>query len=166
MIPTIRTERLTLRPYRFEDFPAYRDFLAGPRSRFMSGPHGAETAWAWFCNDTASWQFFGFGGLMIEAADGTLAGGVNITQGPDFPEPELGWFLFDGAEGKGYATEAALALRDALIADLPSLVSYIDRGNAPALRLAKRLGAERDAQAATPGGLGCLVLRHRVRVAS
>lgn len=164
MIPTIRTERLTLRAYRFADFPAYRDFLAGPRARFMSGPHGAETAWAWFCNDTASWQLFGFGGLMIEAPDGTLVGGVNVTQGPDFPEPELGWFLFDGAEGKGYATEAAIALRDALIGGLSSLVSYIDPENTPALRLAERLGARPDATAERPAGLDGLVLRHRGRV--
>jgi len=161
MIPTLFTERLTLRPSRLADFPAYCGFIGGPRSRYMGGPHDAQTAWAWFCNDTASWSFYGFGGLTIEAG-GAAVGMTGITHGPGFPEPELGWLLFDGAEGQGYAAEAAGALRDHLAPALPSLVSYIDPGNTRAIRLAERLGARPDEAAATPSGGGCRVWRHDI----
>lgn len=165
MIPTLTTRRLALRPYRIEDFPAYRAFVTSDRARFMGGPHPEATAWAWFCNDTASWALYGFGGLMIES-EARPVGCVTVTQGPDFPEPEIGWLLFEGFEGKGYATEAARALRALLAPRLPSLVSYVDPDNARAIRLTERLAAVRDPEAATPGGLGCLVFRHKVGAAA
>ena len=43
---------------------------------------------------------------------------------------------------------------------LPSLVSYIDRENAASIRLAERLGARLDPDAARPEGDDCLVYRH------
>jgi len=45
-----------------------------------------------------------------------------------------------GHEGRGYATEAALALRDWAF----SLVSYIAPGNAASVAVAERLGARLD----------------------
>lgn len=165
MIPTLTTRRLTLRPYRIEDFPAYRDFVTSDRARFMGGPHPDATAWAWFCNDTASWALYGFGGLMIEA-EGAPVGCVTVTQGPDFPEPEIGWFLFEGNDGEGYATEAARAFYALLAPRLPSLVSYVDAANTRAIRLAERLKAVPDPDAATPNGDPCLVYRYDVGTAA
>ncbi len=77
----------------------------------MGGPHGIRTAWEYFCNDTAQWTLFGHGGLMIvpNGMD-TPIGQVAVCHGPIFPEPELGWFLYAGHEGKGFATEAAAAV--------------------------------------------------------
>jgi len=51
-----------------------------------------------------------------------------------------------GHEGRGYATEAALALRDWAFSTLklPSLVSYIAPGNAASVAVAERLGARLD----------------------
>lgn len=160
--PTITSERLTLRPFRLSDFSDYAAFLASDRARHMGGPHGQEKAWSWFCNDIAHWPLFGFGGLIIEDSVGRRLGQVAVTKGLEFPDAQLGWFLFDGHEGKGFAGEAALALRRWIYANtgLKSLVSYIDRANRASIALAERMGAELDETAATPKGAPCFVFRH------
>ncbi|MEJ1992701.1 MAG: GNAT family N-acetyltransferase [Maritimibacter sp.] len=163
-IPTISTPRLTLRAPKFADFEHYAAFLASDRAGFMHGPLPRETAWSWFCNDTAHWTLFGYGALMIEA-EGQLAGQVAVTSGIQFPEPELGWFLFDGFEGKGYAGEAALALRDWVYTHcgLTTLVSCIDPANTASIKLATSLGAINDPDAPRPAGESpdeTLVYRH------
>jgi RimJ/RimL family protein N-acetyltransferase len=86
---------------------------------------------------------------------------VDISLGPRFPERELGWILFDGAEGRGIATEAASALRDwAAARGWTGLVSYIDPANHRSIALAQRLGARLDPHA-VPQDPGDLVYRHR-----
>ena len=82
-------------------------------------------------------------------ATGQCVGSVGINHGPLFPEKELGWFLHDGHEGQGYATEAARALRDWAARErrLPRLVSYIAPANAPSIAVARRMGAIPDATA-------------------
>ena len=148
---------------RYEDFPAYAAFLASDRAWGMGGPHGVRTAWEYFCNDTAQWTLLGMGGLMIVPRGQTEpVGQVAVCHGPIFPEPELGWFLYDGHEGEGYATEAARALRDWAfdVRRVPTLVSYVDPGNAASARVAERLGAVLDQTAPSPDP-GDLVYRHR-----
>ena len=81
-----------------------------------------------------------------------------------WPETEVGWVLFDSAhEGKGYATEAARRCVthawDALGWD--TAVSYIAKDNLASVRVAERLGATLDADAAAPNpDKPCLVYRH------
>jgi RimJ/RimL family protein N-acetyltransferase len=146
-IPTLRTRRLVLRPMLEADFPAYRNLMASPRSVYMGGPFDEARAWGMFCHDIACWTLYGHGGLMIDVAATTeCVGQVGINHGPLFPEKELGWLLYDGFEGQGYVTEAAIALRDWAFAELKlsSLVSYFDPANARSVAVAERLGAVRD----------------------
>ncbi|AJY48220.1 GNAT family N-acetyltransferase [Martelella endophytica] len=160
--PTLSTERLTLRPLVWDDWPAYSAFLASERARFMSGPHKVDTAWSFFCNDIAQWTLFGHGALMFEeTASGTTLGQVALCKGPLFPELELGWFVFAGAEGRGFAFEAAAALRNWGFQTLgmAECVSYIDPENHRSIRLAERLGARRDPEAEAPDPTS-LVYRH------
>ena len=161
-IPVIETERLLLRPLVFADWPAYFAFLASDRARYMGGPHTEETAWSFFCNDVAQWSLFGHGALMFEDCQtGETMGQVALCKGPLFPELELGWFVYDAAEGKGYALEAASALRDWGFATLgvSECVSYVDPDNAHSIRLAERLGARLDPDAPAPHPAN-LVYRH------
>ncbi|PDT03446.1 GNAT family N-acetyltransferase [Rhizobium chutanense] len=144
---TIRTERLRLRMPEIGDFEAYARLMASPRSAGMGGPFDLRAAWGMFCHDVALWQLFGHGALMIDLTEtGECVGQVGINHGPLFPEKELGWFVYDGHEGRGYATEAALALRDWAFGTLklPSLVSYIAPGNVASIAVARRLGARLD----------------------
>jgi RimJ/RimL family protein N-acetyltransferase len=159
--PTLTTARLTLRPATMADFGAYAAFLTTPRSRFMGGPHDVKTAWDWFCNDTAQWTLLDMGALIIER-QGRVIGQVAVCGGPIFPEPELGWFLYDSAdEGQGFAFEAAAAMRDWVLGPrgLATVVAYIDPMNAASIRLAERLGGQRDERAATPDGIATGVWR-------
>jgi RimJ/RimL family protein N-acetyltransferase len=159
--PTLQTARLVLRPAAMADFPIYRSFVTSDRTRFMGGPHDAAKAWDWFCNDMAQWALLDMGALIV-THQGRAVGQVAVCGGPIFPEPELGWFLFDAAdEGHGFAAEAASALRDwALgVRGLASVVSYVDARNAASIRLVERLGGWLDAGAATPDGMDTLVYR-------
>lgn len=159
--PTLSTARLVLRPAVMADFAAYAAFLATDRARYMGGPHDAKTAWDWFCNDTAQWVLLDMGALIV-THQGRVLGQVAVCGGPVFPEPELGWFLYDAAdEGHGFAAEAATAMRDWALGPrgLASVVCYVDAGNAASIRLAERLGAWLDRDAATPMNLPCAVYR-------
>ena len=159
-IPTLATERLVLRPHVAGDFDAFADMVTSARGKYMRENLSRIEAWGWFCGDIARWHLFGYGSLMIEA-DGETVGEVGINDGYGFPEPEIGWLLYDGFEGRGYAGEAAIALRkfayDAC--GLKTLVSYIDPRNTRSIALAERLGAIRDDSAERPEP-GDLVFRH------
>lgn len=146
-IPLLHTDRLRLRPPVQDDFEAYAVFMASDRAVHMGGPLRIARSWGMFCHDVASWTLFGHGALMIEKlADGTCIGQVGINHGPLFPERELGWLLYEGYEGAGYAKEAALALRAWALAErgLSGLVSYIDTANRRSINLAISMGAVGD----------------------
>lgn len=150
LIPTLRTDRLILRPPVIEDFPDYSALMASERATFMGGPFDERAAWGMFASDIAMWPLYGHGALMIEVAStGQCIGQVDINHGPLFPEKELGWFLYDGHEGHGYATEAGRALRDWAFGTcgLATLVSYFDPQNVRSMAVSERLGGTRDGAA-------------------
>lgn len=161
-IPTIETKRLRLRGPALSDFEDFQRIMMSTRAQYMGGPYNKAGAWGVFCHDIAGWAIFGHGGLMIDRKrDGVCIGQVGINHGPLFPEKELGWLLYDGHEGQGYATEAAAALRDWAFEELglTTLVSYCDPHNAPSIAVAERLGAVRDAFAPRPDA-DDVVMRH------
>lgn len=160
--PIIETERLLLRPMRIEDWPEYAEMMASQRAVHLGGPYSMRDAWGVFCHDVAQWALMRHGALMIEdRSTGSCLGQVGINHGPLFPEPELGWFVYPHAEGKGYAYEAAAAMRDWAfkVRGLNTLVSYMGRNNIRSRKLAERLGAQLDADAARPHPTD-LVFRH------
>lgn len=161
MIPTLYTDRLTLRPFRRDDFDAYADFMGSDRAIHMDGPIDREKAWTWFTNDIATWPLYGFGSLAIEH-NGTFAGGAGLVHPPHFPEPECGWFLFDGFTGQGFAEEAGRAMLNYTFAttQLKTIVSYIGEGNTASIRVAEKLGGTHDTHAQAPEETGTLVYRH------
>lgn len=161
-IPTIQTDRLTLRPMRAADWSDYHQLMASERSIYMGGPFCTAAAWGMFCADHAQWSLFGCGALMIDTtAAGNCIGQVSINAGPLYPEYELGWMLFPGAEGQGFAFEAATALREwgQGVEHIDTLVSYVDPENLRSINLAQRLGATLDSCAPRPDPTD-LVYRH------
>lgn len=164
--PTLTTSRLTLRAPAAQDWPAFRDFIAHPRSRFIRGDDMDEgKSWRAFCHLVGTWVARGYGSFVFTLQGSDQALGLTGPWHPiDWPEAELGWTVWsDAAEGKGYAHEAAAAARDHAFRDLgwKTAVSYIDPENARSIALATRLGAVLDPAAATPpGDKPCLVFRH------
>lgn len=148
--PTIETDRLLLRVPRLEDWPNFETLMTSDRATHMGGPYSVPVAWGWFCHGIALWQLFDVGNFSIISREtGECLGQIEINQGPRFPEPELGWQLIASAEGRGFAFEAATAMRDWAFSDrnLPTLVSYIGQENTRSIRLAERLGASLDEKA-------------------
>jgi RimJ/RimL family protein N-acetyltransferase len=165
MIPTLTTERLTLRAPEAADFEGYAAFFASERSVWEDGPLDRAAAWAEFATAAGGWVLRGFGSFsLVERASGRYLGEVGLYQPSHYPEPELGWILVAEAEGRGFAAEAARAVRDWAYATLGfgPLVSYIAEGNRRSIRLAERLGAvlEPGARASDPGAI---VYRHPAR---
>lgn len=163
-VPQLETDRLILRAMSFTDWPDYCAMMMSERAVHMGGPFTLAGAWGMFCADAAQWSLFGFGALMIdEKSTGRCVGQVGINDGPLFPEQELGWLLYAGAEGHGIATEAARAMRQWAfdMRGLKTLVSYIAPENHRSINLARRLGALPDHDARRPDP-DDIVFRHPV----
>ncbi|MFP7569800.1 GNAT family N-acetyltransferase [Marivita sp. S2033] len=163
--PLITTPRLALRPHRMDDMEAFWAFYQTPCAEFVGAPKTRTQMFFGLSSEIVSWGWMGHGAWAIDTAEGDFIGQIAITQPPHFPEREIGWTLFAPAQGKGYATEAALVALDwAWEQGIDTLVSYIDPDNVRSIALAKRLGATHDPDAALPDGetlRETLVFRHR-----
>ncbi len=141
--PVIKTARLVLRMPRFDDFAHRLAFYASDRAKWEGGPFAADQPWRIFASEVGQWPLMGFGPFSIDM-DGAYVGEVGIYQPHGYPEPELGWFVTDAAEGKGIASEAARAVmtwaRNSFGWD--HLDNYIDPGNARSIALGLRLGGK------------------------
>lgn len=162
--PVLVTERLTLRMPRYQDFAHRLAFYASDRSVWEGGPFDRLTAWRIFASEVAQWPLFGFGPFSIDdAATGEYMGEVGIYFPEGYPEPELGWFVIDSAEGRGIASEAARAVMVWAHRTFgwDHIDNYIDPGNDRSIALGLRLGGK---QINVPGvDPGDVVIRHDLR---
>ena len=146
--PVLETERLILRGPLQSDLPEVTRFLtSSPRLRAWGATVDEGQAWLGFLTGIGHWQWHGFGFFTLtERGQSLPVGRVGLLKHSSWPEVELAWHLFEGAEGKGYATEAAEAVRVwAYHAHgFDKLVSYIDCENHRSQAVAKRLGAQTD----------------------
>ncbi len=164
-VPTLETARLSLRPIRLTDFDTFFAILSSERAVFMEGPFDRDEAWSEFTQCVSGWMLRGVGYFTVLKRDtGAILGFVGLGMEFGDQEHELGYFLTEEAEGKGYATEAAEAVRDFGLGqqELPSLVSYVDLPNTQSAAVADRLGAKRDAQAETKFAEPVQVWRHQL----
>ncbi|MFK7762040.1 MAG: GNAT family N-acetyltransferase [Roseobacter sp.] len=154
-IPTLETQRLVLRGPEPEDYPDFKATFTSYRARFMGGPLNAYESWMLYAAEIGHWQIRGYGMWMIhdKETDATygMAGGWKPAK---WPEAEIAWVIWPDSNGKGYALEATHAVRGYLYdhCGWETAVSYIDPKNLDSIRLAERLGAIKDAQAATIDG--------------
>lgn len=162
-IPVIKTPRLILRAPRAADFDRYAAFRASPRSRGTGGPFTRAQAFEQFCAIVGHWTLRGFGRWLVadRQSDAPL-GVVGLFHPEDWPEPEIGWSLFDGAEGHGYAFEAALASRAYAYDRLgwTRVISLIAPDNLRSLALARRVGARHEGDYSHPRLGAMQVWRH------
>ena len=161
----ITTDRLTLRKPQPHDWEPFRDFFVTERAQYVGGPFTVGGAWRHLSMMIGHWDMCGFGMCTVtKTGDDRAIGLVGHYQPADWPEPEIGWMVYDGYEGQGIAFEAAqAALRFAYdVLNWDTAVSYITPGNDRSVALASRLGATRDlaAEAADPRGKPCLIYRH------
>ena len=146
--PLLTTERLVLRGPERSDLPAFTRFMTSAPSMAAQGETvTAQQAWFGYLAGIGHWHWHGFGFFTVALRQtGHPVGRVGLIKHAGWPEVELAWHLFDGAEGKGFATEAALTVKRWAHEDLglERLESYIDRRNTRSQAVAKRLGAVTD----------------------
>jgi RimJ/RimL family protein N-acetyltransferase len=156
----LETERLVLRLPRLDDAPAAAEHLTDPEvMRFID--IGGEAVPPDACVGVVQtwldrWEANGFGQFAVERRDdGCFLGRVGLLvwdrrgwcqstlRDAGEPEIELAWTLARRHWGQGYATEAALAVRDWAFGDLAldRLVSIVHPDNRASERVAERLGA-------------------------
>jgi len=162
-IPVLETERLRLRAPQESDLPAVMDFMASERARFVGGPLPRQQGFKSFTSMLGHWMLRGYGFWMVaDRRDDTPLGRVGFLFGEGWHEPELGWQLFEGVEGRGIAFEAACAARayGAAKLGLDGVISYTDPANARSIALARRLGCTHERDVTFMGHDGIGIWRH------
>jgi RimJ/RimL family protein N-acetyltransferase len=156
----LETERLLLRPLSLDDLDALAPFYADPEvMRYMGGKTltREETA-AGIARMVGWFEADGFGQLaVLRKEDGELLGRCGLLIWETEPwkplskaeadgetETEVGYALGQPHWGRGYATEAATAVRDYARTELGEtrLIALIQQGNEPSRRVAEKLGME------------------------
>ena len=146
--PTLRTERLTIRPMRADDAAALLASTEEPESRRLTGTHTRftlEQTQAW-CSSRAEqpdrWD------LVIEdATDGTWLGELAVTGwDPDNRSCGIRIALEPHARGRGIGPEAMRAVIDHLFTSTPTHRLELDvySINPRALAVYERLGFVRE----------------------
>jgi RimJ/RimL family protein N-acetyltransferase len=94
----------------------------------------------------ARYERHGYGfWALVRRESGEILGHCGAQVWDGTTDVELGWLLGRRHWGKGYATEAATAVRDWAFANLgvPRLVAVADPGNARSLAVMERIGMTR-----------------------
>lgn len=143
MIPVLHTEKLTLRAPRWDDFEAYAAFRGSDRAALLGGPFTRAQAFNQLAEIIGHWGLRGYGRWMVadRETDQPL-GIVGLYYPESWPEPEIAWSVFEAAEGRGVAYDAALAARDYAYDTLgwTTAISLIDPVNTRSVALARRMG--------------------------
>ncbi|HVM78717.1 MAG TPA: GNAT family N-acetyltransferase [Stellaceae bacterium] len=156
-VPVLETARLRLRLARESDFPAYAEMQRDPEvMRFLNAGIGMTERGAWhsFAVMVGQWALRGYGMLVVEPRVGEgFIGRVGIYHPESWPGPELAWTLARAHWNKGYATEAATAVRDWVFGTLkmPRLISVIDPANSASIRVAEKIGETLDRETEIEG---------------
>ena len=150
MIPTLETERLTMRAFAPGDVDAFAGFYASEAARVVGGPEDRVATWRRISGYAGCWSLCGFGKfVVVEKVSGRPVGIVGPWFAEGWPEPEIGWTVLSEFQGRGYAAEAAARALIYAYDDLgwQTAISAIGPGNDRSVRLAHRLGARHEGSA-------------------
>jgi RimJ/RimL family protein N-acetyltransferase len=158
---SLSTDRLCLRPWTAQDAEDLFDLFAD--EEVMGGLNrepvsAVAEARAMIEQAIAGWRTDGLGPFILRSkqSGGQLVGQAGLmifdrrgwtpstfALAGSHAQPELGWALIRAHWGKGYATEAAAAIRDWAYESrsIVRLVSLISPDNVRSQRVAQRLGA-------------------------
>ena len=143
----LETARLRLRRMSLDDLDFVAEMLAHPEvMRFYPKCHTRSESAQWIERQVARYERDGHGlWLALERASRAPVGQIGLTLQPveGRAEPEVGWLLHRPYWKRGFATEAALAVRDHAFETLgmARVISLIRPVNTPSQAVALRLGA-------------------------
>ena len=143
----IATERLILRTFQEQDwrdlFVLYSDAEATKYT--LRRVLNEDDTWRTMAGFIGHWQLRGYGPYAVEEkASGTVLGNIGPWYPHAWPEPEIMWSLARPFWGKGFAREAARAVKQMAHQTLPDIrfISLIDKNNIRSKKLAETLGAK------------------------
>jgi RimJ/RimL family protein N-acetyltransferase len=155
---TILTARLLVRDVRREDAEATARLWSDPVvMQYMGGPRFYQEVFDSIVDDATkdiqrdvdTWS-------VIERTTGELVGNCGLVEKEvnGRTECELVYVFFAASWGRGYATEAARAVRDEAFGrlDKSTLVALIDPENAPSERVAVKIGMRYRSDTTRPSG--------------
>lgn len=147
---TIRTARLTLRPWENDDAGAFHEIWGDPAVIWWGAARDHDESAAILAQivEHHGGRGPGLGWWAIVSNDeGAIVGNALLKPDAATGELEIGWHIAKRAQGRGYATEAARALiahaRGALGITAP-IVATIVPDNAASRRVAEKLGMHRE----------------------
>ena len=146
----LTTERLLLRHFHILDDEAmFHIFGDIDVMRFGDGIQTREWVKNWIRTSLERYyQTWGFGPYaVVEQSSRNVIGYCGLFYFPDIcgqPEIEIGYRLARSAWGRGYATEAALSVRDFAFTTLGirRLIAMIDPSNVASIRVAEKIGMQ------------------------
>jgi RimJ/RimL family protein N-acetyltransferase len=146
--PTLRTERLILRPWRRDDLEPFAALNADPRvAATLGGPQDRSFSDALAERIFAEFETVGYGRWAVEVPGVAPFIGFVGLAAPSFeahftPAIEIGWRLAFAHWGKGYATEGARAALDFGFTQggLEEIVSFTAASNTRSRAVMERLG--------------------------
>lgn len=143
------TKRLQLRQFHIADGAAMdRVFGNAEVMRYGRGPQTAEWVRTWLQNRATIYQQRGFGlWAVIERETEHTIGYCGLSHFDDIAgqaETEIGYRLARSSWGRGYATEAACAVRDYgfRTLGLSRLIAIIDPRNTASAKVAEKTGLQ------------------------
>ena len=143
----LETERLILRPMLASDFDALHRIFTDVKvmAAFSHDPLTREQMEGWLKRNLDHQSQFGYGLFSVFLkATGELIGDCGLEQMDvqGVQAAELGYDLRSDFWDRGYATEAARAVRDYAfqVLQLPYLISLIRVGNLASKRVAEKVG--------------------------
>jgi len=128
----------------------------------MGTPLTEAQTWRTLAGVMGHWAWRGYGPYtVLDKDDGTVLGVAGLWFPNDWPEPEIKWALVPAARGRGYASEAARAVRAMAREHLPGvrLISLISHGNEASVRVAQAAGAYLEREIDFRGGRAA-IYRH------
>jgi RimJ/RimL family protein N-acetyltransferase len=124
----------------------YRIFCDAEIMRFSDGVQTKEWVQTWLRTCLERYQTWGFGPYaVVDQSSQAIIGYCGLFFFPEIngqPEVEIAYRLARPAWGRGYATEAAKAVRDFALTTLgiKRLIAMIDPSNVASIRVAEKIG--------------------------
>ena len=142
----LETERLYLREMTENDFEVLNKVLSDPKI-MCHYPHAFDETEvrSWIQRNMERYRIFGFGLWAVCLKEtGEMIGDCGLTMQliNGQIKPEIGYHIRRDMQRKGYAKEAAKAVRDWAFreTDYPALYSYCKYTNEPSIRTAESIG--------------------------
>jgi RimJ/RimL family protein N-acetyltransferase len=158
-MPILLTRRLVMREMTVDDLDDMAGLLGDPEvMRHYPRPKTRAEARGWIEWNRRLYKERGFGLWAMLLRDGeTFVGdcGLTVQQVDGAEEIELGYHVRANFQGRGLATEAAIACRDYArdVLDVDRLIAIIAPDNAPSQRVAEKAGLSLEKRT-TGGGAG------------